>query len=214
MKYLFSLWFLLFLFNCQSICSQSDTTSKSKWIFSLDSRNSFIKGQKAVIQGIKFGVKKNHLASGIGIYGLSKPIKRESTFENLSNKEIEGKVELYFQYFTTWIEYAWIETSRWEFTSTYHLGIGNIEILYFPYDLSVIPPQRKALGLNEIFLSSIYRPHKYFGLGIGAGVRNVITAKKFISKSFDSPLYQFRIKLYTTEIFKDIKGLINKKYKN
>jgi hypothetical protein len=183
-------------------------------VFSLDSRNSFIKGQKAVIQGIKLGVKKKHLAFGAGIYWLSKPIKRESTFENLAHTEIEGKVELNFNYFTSWIEYAWIETPRWEFTTAYHLGLGNIEIFYFPYDLSLIPPQKKALGLNEIFLSTIFRPHRYFGLGVGAGVRNVISAKKFISKSFDSPLYQFRIKLYTSEIFKDLKGLMNKKYKN
>lgn len=204
---------LLFLIF-QLVDAQMDSTQKTKLVFSLDSRNSFIKGQKAVIQGLKLGIKKNHLAYGVGTYWLTKPIKRKSTFENLSHIEIDGNVELHFHYFTSWIEYAWIETLRWELTTAYHLGLGNIEILYFPYDLSIIPPQKKALGLNEIFLSTIYRPHKYFGLGIGTGVRNVITVKKFISKSFDSPLYQFRIKFYTSEIFKDLKGLLNKKYQN
>ncbi len=209
-------WIILFLCFClfQFVDAQIDSTKITKLVFSLDSRNSFIKGQKALIQGVKIGGKKNHLSFGAGVYWLRKPLKRESTFENLSHTEIEGKVELHFQYFTSWIEYAWLETYRWELTTTYHLGLGNIEILYFPYDLSIIPPQKKALGLNEIFLSTIYRPHRYFGLGVGAGVRSVITAKKFISKSFDSPLYQFRIKLYTSEILKDIKGLMNKKYKN
>ncbi len=209
------LWFYI-LFGLPLITfSQSDSLqNKTKIIFTLDSRNSFIKGQKAVIQGIKLGFKKNHFGWGVGTYWLSKPIKKESTFENLSDKEIEGKVELHFNYFTTWLEYTWVESKRWEITTTYHLGLGKIEILYFPYDLSIIPPQRKALGLNELFLSTIYRPHRYFGLGIGAGVRNVITTNRMISQNFDSPLYQFRIKLYTSEIIKDAKGIINKKYKN
>lgn len=205
---------LIFIFSNNCLFSQKDTTHKSKAVFSLDSRNSFIKGQKAVIQGIKLGVKKNHLATGVGFYWLNKPIRREGTFENLSQKEIEGKVELHFHYFTTWLEYIWIENRRWELSSTYHLGLGNIEIFYFPYDFNIIPPQRKVLGLNELFLSAIYRPHRYFGIGVGSGVRNVITVNKILSKNFDSPLYQFRIKLYSSEIFKDLKGLINKKYKN
>lgn len=206
------LFCLLFVFSF--VYCQTDTTRKYRLTLSVDSRNSFIKGQKALTRGAKMGFKKDGLSVGMAGYGLVNPIKKQTTFENLSHIEIEGNVELGFVYYTTWIEYAWIESKRWEFTTAYHLGLGIIQISYFPYDLSIIPPQKKLLGLNEIFLSLIFRPHRYLGLGAGAGIRNAITAKKFISQSFDSPLYQFRIKLYTSEIFKDIKGLINKKYQN
>ncbi len=208
------LFFLLLSMICLKVQSQIDSTRQNhRMIFSLDSRNSYIKGQKAAINGIKFGIKENRFATGIGAYGLSKPIKREGTFESLSSKTIEGKVELYFDYYTFWIDYAWIETKRWELTSAYHLGIGKIEILYYPYDLSIIRPHRKAIGVTELFISVVYKVHRYLGFGVGSGIRNLISLNKIVIKNFDSPLYQFRIKLYTSEIFKDIKGLVNKKYK-
>ena len=204
-------FFLLYFISF--FVSKAQTDSSSKLIFGLDSRNSFIRGQKAKFQGIKLGIKKEHLSYGFAVYFLSPAIKKEGTFEGIGKHKIDGTVEMYFSYASGWAEYAWVENKYWELATAWYLGIGNLEILYHPYDLSIIPKEQRVLGVNEFFGTLIYKPHKYFGIGVGAGFRSMLTYKKIISESFDSPLYQFRIKLFTTEIYQDAKKWYYKIFK-
>lgn len=210
-KYLFIIFFTCFFYILKA--QQDSSYQKSKLIFSLDSHNSFIKGRKAPMMGPKMGIKVNRISAGLAGYTLTNPLSKQGTFENLAQKTIEGTVELHFGYFATWLEYFWINTYRWEFSTAYFLGIGSIEILYYPFDLSIIPPQKKSVAVTELYTSLSYRISRYFGCGVGAGYRNLLTINPFISKNFDSPLYNFRLKIYTSEIIKDIKGCINKKFK-
>jgi len=194
-KLIFTILFILF-YQFSYAAFRSDS-SHIKFLFGFDARNSFIKGHQAKIFGIKPGIQLfNKVRMGLGLYFLNPPIVKEGEIKGLSGQPIEGKAELRFAYLSTWAEYIIIHKPRWEISTPVHIGLGSIEVLYKPYNQSIIPSQKRASVVGY------YKFFKWIGLGAGVGYRQMLSGKTLIRESFNSPIYMIKVKIFLGYLYK------------
>lgn len=196
--------FLFMLLNsafAQSFEQQIKQSMKSdpKLDVRLDSRHSFVTAENVKIFGIKLGLDYDHtIQYGIGFNYLSSDLEK-------SIETSGGAKEALLRYytFTPYIEYIFYRDNRWELSIPLQLGFGSS---YYSYESagSSRKSHQQFIATYEPAITAQYRLLKYFGPNIGIGYRLMIKNNSSIDESFTAPVYQFGLKLFIEDLYKDI----------
>ncbi|MCS7073441.1 MAG: hypothetical protein NZ108_03135, partial [Bacteroidia bacterium] len=199
------LLFLLLLITFVKSSAQSSNwySSKPKFIFYLDNRNSFIRGKEADIVGFRFGVEIEHWRTGIGFYGLStKHFKKITVLSAAGEPELLA-ARLRFVYVTSFGEYIFFRNRRWEFSAPVSLGLGKVS-LETEKDGKIETIRENGIILIEPSITGHFKVFSWIGIGAGLGYRQVLLAPSNQYGLFSSPIYILKIKLFFSPIYKAI----------
>ena len=179
--------------------------SKPKFIFKLDTRNSFIANNKSRIVGWKVGAEFNgKLRIGGGISNLSSrhsPLLDRVIYDS-TGVDTLTLAKLSFSYFAYFVDYVIYSKKKWEFSIPIQFGIGNSSYRYTDENNIEQKLDRGLIVLYEPTIAGHYKLTKWFGLGFGAGFRWMIINNKSIDSKFNSAVYVFKAKLFLSDIFK------------
>ena len=108
-----------------------------------------------------------------------------------------------FRYNSVFYEYVWFETKRWELSSPFHLGGGEVEMSY----RDTLENKRVSLynGKPTIFLgsgSAQFKLTRWLALGAGVGYRFVFSRDENLIKGLNAPIYVYRVKILMGEVLR------------
>ncbi len=170
-------------------------------VFKFDSRNSFIAGRSARIQGIKLGVSFNKtLSLGIGYNWLGQGFTERMV---VNNTIVE--VELKMRYIAPYIEYSFYKKGPWEVAVPVQLGFGKSFLQYKNGEQKNIFSKGRII-LYEPVMTVEYKILNLVGLGVGLGYRVMLKNNRAIDHRLTSPIYVLRARIIFDEIVKKTKA--------
>lgn len=201
----------LLLFSCvfygqDSIVIQLDQpkVKKAKLLFAFDARRSFVLGNKVKFNGIKLGVELHEKHRiGLGIYALQRPVKFTGKINRMEYPDATDTLYFNFSYSGVFYDYIWLRTKRWELTTPLHLGLGGLELTY--QDTSGVRSAPFIKGGSFVFGaggSVQFKIWRWFALGTGGGIRQMLTNEENIKKPLNAPYYQFQVKILLGELYR------------
>lgn len=203
-------FFLLLLcasgLNAQMFDSiQEALHKKPRFLIKLDSKDSFISNSRARMFGFKAGVDFNkQLRIGGGFYLLNSVLARNKYIADPATGDvISTRSFLKLGYITYFIEYAFYRSDHWEFCIPLQLGVGNSKYQY-EYLGKMYNEHQRLIILYEPVVSVHYKFVKWAGIGADAGFRLMIKNNKAIHQNLNSPIYAFKLLLFTGEIYRTV----------
>ena len=193
---------LIFLFTVFGIkgfsaggnSADSNTTSK-KIFFSIDYRNSFITSTEARVIGFRSGIELNNkFRLGAGYHFLnSEIVKTISVDNNITNAQVR------LRYGSVSVEFVLLNKTLWQLTAPVIFGFGQT---------AYIPPASRY-GISKKHFAMFVEPAVTFqyniipfiGIGTGIGYRFMPAGDSGLRSTFETPLYDFRIKILIDEVF-------------
>lgn len=166
-----------------------------------DSRNSFITGRSARIQGVKAGVSFGKvLTIGLGYNWLGTGFTERVV---VGNDSYEATLKL--RYIAPFIEYSFYKKGPWEAAVPVQLGFGRSFL-----QINELGSKRKinegSIVLYEPVMTVEYKVLNVIGFGGGLGYRIMLKNNHDIRQQFTSPVYVLRIRLIFDEIYKRAKA--------
>jgi hypothetical protein len=204
MKKLFLIFILCisgFFAKAQFIDSlQSAINQKGSFMFSFNSRNSFITNQDAHIFGYLVGVTfGKKISIGGGFNSLT------SNITNVFNEEgVMDTARLNFTFFSYYVQYILNLTKHWKlYITAINVGIGGSSYQY-NYKGTVYTINSRTILLWEPGVELDYNFNRFWGLYTQVNYRYMLINNPTIDKSFNSPTYSYGILIYPLEIFAGI----------
>ena len=177
---------------------------KVKFLFGLDANRSFVLKNKTKFFGLRIGVElKGRHKIGLGLYGMQKPIILDRKLNKDKYPNANDSIFFNFRYNSLFYEYVWYKTKRWEFSTPFHLGGGDVELSY----RDTLQNKRVSLfnGKTSVFLSSgavQYKLTRWFAVGAGVGYRFAFSRDENLMKGLNAPVYVYRAKILMGELLK------------
>lgn len=146
---------------------------------------------------------------GFGLYGLSDPIVRSEL--SLVDDAVE-EAHFSFSYLSTYYERVLFFNKRWEVSVTGHAGLGSIQTKYRKKgdseftELAAIP-----VSPMEFSTSTYFNVTWWLSAGVGAGYRFMTRVPKEVAKTYNNPIFIFKVKLRFGKI---VRSMINEDVKN
>ncbi len=199
----------LISFNSTSVLAQtinlSDSLrhvlrSKPMPTAKLDSRNSFVTGSSAQIQGVKAGVAyKKVLSFGLGYNWLATDFTERKTYENVSYEAF-----LKLRYVAPFIEYSFYKKGPWEVAVPLQIGAGK-SFWQIEKDGQKIKLNAGNVWLYEPIMTVEYKVLNLIGIGGGVGYRIMLKNNREIERQFTSPVYVIRARIIFDEVIKKLR---------
>jgi hypothetical protein len=189
--------FTAFTSQCQFIDTlQSVIERKGSFVFSLDSRDSYINNNYAnifgVMAGVCFGEK---LTIGGGYNALSSPIYKTQYIDgNVVNTKLD------FTYFSYFAEYTINFTKHWELDLPVLIGIGSSSYQYTLNDFT-IHKDRKIIMPLEPQVTLGYNINKYVELSTQVGYRFMLINNNLLDYNFNSITYSVGLSVSPFELY-------------
>ena len=211
---------LLILFETKSQAQLFDTLrqlfkNKSTIDLRLESRNSFITNNAALVSGIRIGVDFNRkLRFGGGASWLDSEIKENNFILNENNVLVNVPKYFKFTYICYYADFVFYKTQRWQLSVPIQLGTG---MSWFQdnttYDLGG-PETKYFLLLYEPGITIQFKIFKWFGLGADVGYRFTLKNNNYVGEKLNSPTYSFRISFWPEQLFFELfpKSKISQKF--
>jgi hypothetical protein len=183
-----------------------------KWRVELafDARSTFVDGQTSRLGGLRVGMEYKRVHRfGIGIYGLNNQLGAESL------SQIDENVDsalFSFSYLSLYYERVFYFHPKWELSSTFHLGSGDLRVSYSLEDedqFTELEPIR--VKPMEISTSAYYNVWWWLSAGGGIGYRYMRKAPTEVRDIYNSPIYLIKLKIRFGRI---VKSFFNEDVKN
>jgi hypothetical protein len=166
----------------------------------LDSRNSFVTGNSAQIQGVKAGLSyKKVLSFGLGYNWLATDFTERKSYENVSYEAF-----LKLRYVAPFIEYSFYKKGPWEVAVPLQIGAGK-SFWQIEKDGQKIKLNEGNVWLYEPIMTVEYKVLNLIGIGGGVGYRIMLKNNREIERQFTSPVYVIRARIIFDEVIKKIK---------
>jgi hypothetical protein len=204
------LTFVFLFLNFLSVCGQNDERNKKsdypfiKPVFILDGRRTLVSDQGARLGGIRIGVEMNRVNRfGFGFYSFSKSVSTTSLNE-ISSNIISADLEL--NYASIYYERVLLFTKKYEWSSTLHVGLGNVSGSY-TYENGSVGNYNEPLQLTEIS-TTLFRHLTYFmSIGAGVGYRQTRNAPEELLPIYNAPVFLVKLRF---QPIKAVRGIWNK----
>ncbi len=201
---------LFLLLNFLSVCGQNEERNKKsdypfiKPEFILDGRRTLVSDQGARLGGIRIGLEMNRVNRfGFGFYSFSKSVST-TTLNEISSNITSADLEL--NYASIYYERVLLFTKKYEWSSTLHLGVGNVSGSYTYADGSV-GNYNEPLQLTEIS-TTLFRHFTYFmSIGAGIGYRQTRNAPEELLPIYNAPVFLVKFRF---QPIKAVRGIWNK----
>lgn len=183
-----------------------ELTKKPSLTFNFDTRNTFIGNRRAEIFGLKLGLRYGKkFKTGLGYNFLSsEQYGYFPTYTDTGSSML--KTRLRIRYLSTYGEYLFHKSKRWEFTVGLQLGIGGT---FYGPDLNAKTYSRRSIFVYEPTISAEYAIFKWLGFGGKYGYRVV-----FGNQEFTAPIYAFGFSIYWSTIYRGTRDWIKGKRKH
>lgn len=173
-----------------------------------DTKNSFISNAGVKIWGINLGLNySDTFKYGLGLYGLSTPIKR-NFYETNAGITDTINTELNFAYLALFGEYVFYQTKHWQGSLPLQIAVGGTNFAG-TYNDSTYIYHPKLVMHYEATLTGHYRFLRYFALGGGIGYRIMLIDNKPLDLQLTSPIYILKFKFFIGDVYRDVKSLFN-----
>ncbi len=201
----------LFLFsNLLSVFGQKEERNKKsdypfiKPEFILDGRLTLVSNEGARLGGLRLGVEMNRVNRfGFGFYSFSNGVQTESLNE-ISPNIVSANLEL--NYASVYYERVILFTKKYEWSSTLHLGVGNVSGSY-TYLNGSIGNYNEPMQLTEIS-TTLFRHFTYFmSVGGGIGYRQTRNAPEELLPIYNAPVFIVKLRI---QPIKMVRGIWNK----
>lgn len=188
----------------------SDPFKEFKMDFQLDARSSSFKNEAVRIGGLRVGVEYRRVHRfGFGLDGLSNNLTFDQ-FEPI--EQAHSKAYFDFSYATLYYERVLFFNPKWEFSSTVHLGRGDVRVSFrdaLSEQVEVFETYK--VGVAELSASGFYHLTYWLSLGGGLGYRLVNDQNEELANEYSSGFYVVKAKL---RIGKLVRSIFNKDVKN
>jgi len=197
-----------------SVFGQKDERNKKsdypfiKPEFILDGRLTLVSNEGARLGGLRLGVEMNRVNRfGIGFYSFSNGVQTESLNEispNISSANLE------LNYASLYYERVILFTKKYEWSSTLHLGAGNVSGSY-TYLNGSVGNYNEPVQLTEIS-TTLFRHLTYFmSVGGGIGYRQTRNAPEELLPIYNAPVFIVKLRI---QPIKMVRGIWNKDIRN
>lgn len=200
---------LLFLVAATAIAQVKVKSEKPKYPhikpeLILDGRITLISNSEAKLGGIRAGIEIDRVNRlGVGFYSFSSGVQTNSLKE-ISSDIILANLELNYSSF--YYERVFLFSKKYEWSSTIHLGSGNVSGTYL-YANGSIGRYKEPIQLTEIS-TTLYRHLTYFiSIGGGFGYRQTRNAPDELLHVYNAPIFIFKLRI---QPFKAFRGIWNK----
>jgi hypothetical protein len=201
---------LFLILNLLSVFGQKEERNKKsdypfiKPVFILDGRRTLVSDQGARLGGIRIGVEMNRVNRfGFGFYSFSKSVSTTSLNE-ISSNIISADLEL--NYASIYYERVLLFTKKYEWSSTLHVGLGNVSGSY-TYENGSVGNYNEPLQLTEIS-TTLFRHLTYFmSIGAGVGYRQTRNAPEELLPIYNAPVFLVKLRF---QPIKAVRGIWNK----
>ena len=201
---------LSLLFNQLSVVAQlNEPNKKSDYPFIkpeliLDGRLTLVSNEGARLGGFRLGVEMHRVNRfGFGYYSFSNGVQTKSLNE-ISTNIVSADLEL--NYFSLYYERVWLFTKKYEWSSTLHLGAGNVSGS-FMYRNGSVGNYNEPVQLTEVS-STLYRHLTYFmSVGGGIGYRQTRNAPTELLPIYNAPIFIVKLRF---QPIKAVRGIWNK----
>jgi hypothetical protein len=198
------------LLNFLSVYGQKEERNKKsdypfiKPEFIFDGRLTLVSNEGARLGGFRIGVEMNRVNRfGLGFYSFSNGVNTESLNE-ISSNIISANLEL--NYASAYYERVWLFTKKYEWSSTLHLGIGNVSGSY-TYANGSVGNYNEPVQLTEIS-TTLFRHLTYFmSIGGGIGYRQTRNAPDELLPIYNAPVLIVKLRFLPV---KAVRGIWNK----
>ncbi len=188
--------------------AQNDSITKQKRkvkvLVGLDANRSFVLKTRAKFGGIRVGVEvEKRYRFGLSVHGMQEPLEFDRTIDSDKFPNANNTLKLKFSYTTLFYEHIWLTTKRWELSTPFHTGGGEVLISY----KDTIQNKEKQVfkGASSVLFTSIasqYKITRWLALGTGLGYRFVFSKDKKVSAGLNAPVYVFKVKVLMGELIK------------
>ena len=170
----------------------------------LDGRLTLVSNEGARLGGFRLGVEMNRVNRfGVGFYAFSNGVRTESLNE-ISPNIVSADLEL--NYASIYYERVILFTRKFEWSSTLHLGYGNVSGSY-AYANGITENYDEPVQLSEIS-TTLYRHLTYFmSVGGGIGYRQTRNAPTELLPIYNAPIFIVKLRF---QPIKAVRGLWNK----
>lgn len=176
--------------------------------FILDGRLTLVSNEGARLGGLRLGVEMNRVNRfGFGFYSFSNGVQTESLNE-ISTNIVSANLEL--NYASLYYERVILFTKKYEWSSTLHLGAGNVSGSY-TYLNGSVGNYNEPLQLTEIS-TTLFRHLTYFmSVGGGIGYRQTRNAPEELLPIYNAPVFIVKLRI---QPIKMVRGIWNKDIRN
>lgn len=170
----------------------------------LDGRLTLVSNEGARLGGFRLGVEMNRVNRfGFGYYSFSNGVQTESLNE-ISPNIVSADLEL--NYLSLYYERVWLFTKKYEWSSTLHVGAGNVSGS-FTYGNGDVGNYSEPVQLTEVS-TTLYRHLTYFmSVGGGIGYRQTRNAPTELLPIYNAPIFIVKLRF---QPIKAVRGLWNK----
>lgn len=170
----------------------------------LDGRLTLVSSEGARLGGFRLGVEMNRVNRfGFGYYSFSNGVQTESLNE-ISSNIVSADLEL--NYLSLYYERVWLFTKKYEWSSTLHVGAGNVSGS-FTYGNGDVGNYNEPVQLTEVS-TTLYRHLTYFmSVGGGIGYRQTRNAPTELLPIYNAPIFIVKLRF---QPIKAVRGLWNK----
>lgn len=200
---------LLFIASLSMFAQEIERNKKSDYPFIkpefvLDGRLTLVSNEGARLGGFRLGFEMNRVNRfGIGYYSFSNGVQTESLNE-ISSNIISADLKL--NYASIYYERVLIFTKKYEWSSTIHLGAGNVSGSY-TYSNGSVGNYDEPVQLTELS-TTLYRHLTYFmSVGAGIGYRQTRNAPAELLPIYNAPVFLVKFRL---QPIKAVRGIWNK----
>jgi len=201
---------LFLILNFLSVYGQNEERNKKsdypfiKPTFILDGRRTLVSDQGARLGGIRIGVEMNRVNRfGFGFYAFSKSVHTTALNEISSNI---SSADLELNYASIYYERVLLFTKKYEWSSTLHLGVGNVSGSY-TYANGSVGNYNEPVQLTEIS-TTLFRHLTYFmSIGGGIGYRQTRNAPDELLPIYNAPVFIVKLRF---QPIKAVRGIWNK----
>ena len=184
---------------------------RSKFLFSFDSRRSFVNGRGAKFWGLRIGLELNwRHRFGLGFYGLTDQVVLNDVRLLVPSTDSTDlfldtvAVRFNFNYNSLFYERVLYRVPRWEVSVPFHIGAGRITADYEDKLGRGFRPIDTPVALFEIGVNGQYNIWPWLGLGGGFGYRSMVSDDERVQEAYSAPLYMFRVKLMVGPLYRSI----------
>lgn len=170
----------------------------------LDGRLTLVSNEGARLGGFRLGFEINRVNRfGLGFYSFSNGVQTESLNE-ISSNIVSANLEL--NYTSIYYERVLLFTKKYEWSSTIHLGVGDVSGLYI-YSNGAMGKYSAPVQLTEVS-TTLYRHLTYFmSVGGGIGYRQTRNAPTELLPIYNAPIFIVKLRF---QPIKAVRGLWNK----
>ncbi|HLG35809.1 MAG TPA: hypothetical protein VI757_13080 [Bacteroidia bacterium] len=192
-----ALIFLFTAFAVKSFSAGSDSTGSAvskKIFFSIDYRNSFITSTEAHVIGFRAGLELNNkFRLGAGYHFLNSEIVKTISIDNtITNAQVR------LRYGSMSVEFVLLSKTLWQLTAPLILGFG--QSAYIPPSNDYGITEKHFAIFVEPAVTFQYNVIPFIGIGTGIGYRFMPAGDSTLRSSFETPVYDFRIKILIDEV--------------